>query len=332
MTTSFLRLLIIACVAALSLPTLAHAQGAAPAQPFPTKPVRVIVPFSAGSAIDVNARLIGAKLADKWGQQVVVDNRVGANSIIGMEAGARAAPDGYTIVMGNDAALAVNPALQPKLPYDPLKDFSPITLIGSNSVLLVVHPSVPVQNVKELIAHARDRKGDLNYGSGGNGSAQHVAMEMFAAMTGARMTHVPYKGVIPAMNDVIAGQIPVMFVGTPGALPHVRAGKLRALAIGSSKRSAVAPDVPTVEEAGVPGYGYAAWVGYLAPAGTPAPIVAKINADIIEALNVADVRDRLNAVGFEIQTGTPEAFQRIIARDIERFGKLMRDAGVKPGA
>ncbi len=323
------RLMLGACVAALSLPLLVHAQ--APGTAFPTKPVRVIVPFSAGSAIDVNARLIGARLAEKWGQQVVVDNRVGANSIIGMEAGARAAPDGYTIVMGNDAALAVNPALQPKLPYDPIKDFAPIALIGSNSVLLVVHPSVPVTNVKELIAYAGERKGELNYGSGGNGSAQHIAMEMFASMTGARMTHVPYKGVIPAMNDVIAGQIPVMFVGTPGALPHVRAGKLRALAIGSTKRSAVAPEVPTVAEAGVAGYGYAAWVGYLAPAGTPASIVAKLNADIVEAMGAAEVRDKLNAVGFEIQTGTPDEFQRIITRDIERFGKLMRDAGVKPG-
>lgn len=329
MTPSPLRMLMLACAATLSLMALAQPQPAT-AQAFPNKPVRVIVPFSAGSAIDVNARLIGAKLADKWGQQVVVDNRVGANSIIGMEAGARSAPDGYTIVMGNDAALAVNPALQPKLPYDPLKDFAPIALIGANSVLLVVHPSVPAHSVKELIAYARQRKGELNYGSGGNGSAQHVAMEMFAAMTGARMTHVPYKGVIPAMNDVIAGQIPVMFVGTPGALPHVRAGKLRALAIGSGKRSAVAADVPTVDEAGVPGYSYAAWVGYLAPAGTPSPIVSKINADIIEALNAADVRDKLNAVGFEIQTGTPEEFQRVIARDIERFGKLMRDAGAKP--
>lgn len=303
--------------------------GTVQAQSYPTKPVRVIVPFSAGSAIDVNARLIGAKLADAWGQQVLIDNRAGANSIIGVEAAAKSAPDGYTLVMANDAALAANPALQPKLPYDPLKDFAPIVQIGTNSVLLIVNPSVPVRSVQELVAFARERRGELDYGSGGNGSAQHIAMEMFMASTGARMTHVPYKGVIPAMQDVIAGQIPVMFAGTPGALPHVKSGKLRALGIGSGKRSAAAPEIPTVEEGGVPGFNYAAWVGYLGPTGTPAAIVSKVNADIIRAMNAPDVREKLEAVGFDIQTGTPMEFGQLIARDIERFGKLVRDAGIK---
>jgi tripartite-type tricarboxylate transporter receptor subunit TctC len=299
------------------------------AQTFPSKPVRVIVPFTAGSAIDVNARVIGAKLSEIWGQQVVVDNRAGANSIIGVEATMKAAPDGYTIGLVNDAAMAVNPALHPKLPYDPIRDFAPITLIGSNSLLLVVHPSVPAMNVAELIALARERKGELNFASGGNGSAQHLPMEMLMAMTGARLTHVPYKGVGPGMNDVIAGLVPTMFVGTPGALPQVKAGKLRALAIASGKRSAIAPDTPTVAEAGVAGFAYAAWVGYVAPAGTPAPIVAKLNADIVQAMASPEVRDKLTAVGFDIQTTTPEGFGQHIASEIQRLGKVVRDPGIK---
>jgi tripartite-type tricarboxylate transporter receptor subunit TctC len=182
---------------------------------FPSKPVRVIVPFTAGSAIDVNARVIGQKLSEMWGQQVLADNRPGANSIIGMEATAKAPADGYTLVLGNDAALAMNPALQPRLPYDPSKDFEPVTLIGSNSLLLVVPSSSPVRSVRDLIALARERKGELNYGSGGNGSAQHIPMEILMSMTGVRLTHVPYKGVGPALTDVVGGQIPVMFAGTP---------------------------------------------------------------------------------------------------------------------
>ncbi|MFN0304076.1 MAG: Bug family tripartite tricarboxylate transporter substrate binding protein [Burkholderiales bacterium] len=305
------------------------ASGASIAQPYPAKPVRVIVPFSAGSAIDVNARVVGQKLAEMWGQQVVIDNRVGANSIIGVEAAAKSAPDGYTLVMANDAALAMNPSLYPKLPYDPVKDFAPIALIGFNTLLLVAHPSVPVDSVQALIQHARDRNGDLNYGSGGNGSAQHLPMEIFMAMTGVTLTHVPYKGVIPAVNDLIAGQIPVMFAGTPGVLPHVRAGRLRALAIASSTRSAVAPDIPTVAEAGVAGFHYAAWVGYLAPAGTPAPVIRKLNADVVRAMGSPDVKDKLGAVGFDIQTGSSDEFGKMIASEIQRLGKVVRDAGIK---
>ncbi len=296
---------------------------------FPSKPVRVIVPFTAGSAIDVNARLIGQKLSEMWGQQVIADNRPGANSIIGMEAAAKAPPDGYTLVLANDAALAMNPALQPKLPYDPGRDFEPITLIGSNSLLLVVPTSSPVRSVRDLIALARERKGELNYASGGNGSAQHIPMEILMSMTGVRLTHVPYKGVGPALTDVVGGQVPVMFAGTPGALPHVRSGRLRALAIASATRSPAATDVPTVEEAGVPGYYYTAWVGYLAAAGTPRDIVSRLNADIIKAINAPDVRDKLAAVGFEPQTGTPEEFAQLIARERVRMAKLVRDAGIK---
>ena len=313
----------------LSLATLLCTFAASALAQFPAKPVRVIVPFTAGSAIDVNARLIGQKLSEMWGQQVIADNRPGANSIIGMEAAAKAPPDGHTLVLANDAALAMNPALQPKLPYDPGRDFEPITLIGSNSLLLVVPTSSPVKTVKDLLALARERKGELNYASGGNGSAQHIPMEILMSMTGVRLTHVPYKGVGPALTDVVGGQVPVMFAGTPGALPHVRSGRLRALAIASATRSPAAPEVPTVEEAGVPGYYYTAWVGYLAAAGTPRDIVGRLNADIIKAINALEVRDKLAAVGFETQTGTPEEFAQLIARERVRMAKLVRDAGIK---
>ena len=296
---------------------------------YPAKPVRVIVPFTAGSAIDVNARLIGQKLSEIWGQQVIADNRPGANSIIGMEAAAKSPPDGHTLVLGNDAALAMNPALYPKLSYDPSRDFEPITLIGSNSLMLVVPAASPVRSVRDLLALARERKGELNYGSGGNGSAQHIPMEILMSMTGARLTHIPYKGVGPALTDVIGGLVPVMFAGTPGALPHVRSGKLRALAIASAVRSSAAPEVPTVDEAGVPGYYYAAWVGYLAPAGTPREIVGRLNADIIRAINAPEVREKLVAIGFETQTGTPEEFAQLIVRERARMARLVRDAGLK---
>ena len=296
---------------------------------YPAKPVRVIVPFTAGSAIDVNARLIGQKLSEIWGQQVIADNRPGANSIIGMEAAAKSPPDGHILVLGNDAALAMNPALYPKLSYDPSRDFEPITLIGSNSLMLVVPAASPVRSVRDLLALARERKGELNYGSGGNGSAQHIPMEILMSMTGVRLTHIPYKGVGPALTDVIGGLVPVMFAGTPGALPHVRSGKLRALAIASAARSSAAPEVPTVDEAGVPGYYYAAWVGYLAPAGTPREIVGRLNADIIRAINAPEVREKLVAIGFETQTGTPEEFAQLIVRERARMARLVRDAGLK---
>lgn len=263
------------------------------------------------------------------GQQVIAENRRGANSIIGTDAAAKSPPDGYTLVLANDAALAMNPALYPKLPYEPARDFEPITLIGSNSLMLVVPAASPVKSVRELLALARERKGELNYGSGGNGSAQHIPMEILMSMTGVRLTHVPYKGVGPALTDVAGGLIPVMFAGTPGALPHVRSGRLRALAIASAARSPAAPEVTTVEEAGVPGYYYTAWVGYLAAAGTPRDIVSRLNADIIKAINAPEVRDKLAAVGFEIQTGTPEDFTQLIARERVRMARLVREAGIK---
>jgi tripartite-type tricarboxylate transporter receptor subunit TctC len=286
-----------ACCPTLMLVAGLLVAGVACAQGFPSRPVRVIVPFTAGSAIDVNARVIGQKLSDTWGQPVLTDNRPGANTIIGTEAAAKAPADGYTLALANDATLAMNPALYPRLPYDPLRDFAPITLIGSNSLLLVVPASSAVGSVRELLELARARNGELNYGSGGNGSAQHIPMEMLMTM--------------------------------PGALPHVKTGRLRALAIASGQRSAAAPEIPTVDESGVPGFSYAAWVGYLAPAGTPREVVARLNADIIKAINAPDVREKFVAVGFETQTSSPEEFAQMIQREMARMAKLVRAAGIK---
>ena len=303
---------------------------ASPAQNFPAKPVRVITPFTAGSAIDTLARVLGQKMSDAWGQQVVIDNRIGANGIIGTEAAAKAPPDGYTIHLGNISTLAVNPHLYLKLPYDAVKDFLPLTLAATIPVVLVVHPSLPVKSVKELIALAKARPGQLNYASGGTGSAQHLPMEMLRVDAGINITHVPYKGLGPAFNDVLGGQVPMMFAGVSNVVPHIKTGRLRVLAIGSPKRSATLPEVPTVAESGVPGFDFDSWTGYLAPAGTPKEISVKLHADITRTLGLPEVRDKLTALGFDLAGGTPEAFATLIRNDIARFGKLIKAAGIVP--
>jgi tripartite-type tricarboxylate transporter receptor subunit TctC len=301
----------------------------AAAQTYPDKPVRLIVPLSAGSAVDTLARIPAEKLSQIWGQQVVVDNRVGANGIIGTEAAAKAAPDGYTLLLTNDAALATSPALYPKLPYDPLRDFAPITLAASIPVILVAHASQPFTSVKELIDYAKANPGKLHYASGGNGSAQHVPMEMFKQAAGIDLVHVPYKGLAPAFNDVVAGQVPVMFAGLSNAPQHIKAGRIRALAIGSARRSSAMPDLPTMQEAGVAGFDYSAWAGFLAPAGTPGPIVQKVNADLVRVLAMPEVRDKLVALGFELAPGTPAEFGELIKREIAKVAKVVKDAGIR---
>ena len=303
---------------------------ASPAQNFPAKPVRVITPFTAGSAIDTLARVLGQKMSDAWGQQVVIDNRIGANGIIGTEAAAKSPADGYTIHLGNISTLAVNPHLYLKLPYDAVKDFLPLTLAATIPVVLVVHPSLPVKSVKELIALAKARPGQLNYASGGTGSAQHLPMEMLRVDAGINITHVPYKGLGPAFNDVLGGQVPMMFAGVSNVVPHIKTGRLRVLAIGSPKRSATLPEVPTVAESGVPGFDFDSWTGYLAPAGTPKEIIVKLHADITRTLGLPEVRDKLTALGFDLAGGTPEAFVTLIRNDIARFGKLIKAAGIVP--
>ena len=299
------------------------------AQNYPSKSLRLITPVSAGSAVDTVARVVGQKLSDAWSQQVVVDNRIGANGIIGTEAAAKSPADGYTLYLGNDAMLATNPNLYGKLPYDPVRDFAPVTLAASIPLVLVVHSSMPVKSVKELVALAKAHPGEINYASSGNGSPQHLPMEMLKAATGIKLVHVPYKGLIPALNDVVGGQVPLMFAGMSGALPHIQSGRLRALAVGGTKRSPALPAVPTVAEAGVAGFNYAAWTGFLVPAGTPKDIVTKLHAEITRILALPDVRDKLVNLGFELAGSTPDEFGALIRNDIARVAKVVKDAGIR---
>jgi tripartite-type tricarboxylate transporter receptor subunit TctC len=301
--------LIAACAAAVLF-----AQGtSALAQSYPSRPIRQIVPYASGSAADALARVAGDKLAQVLGQPVVIDMRPGANSIVGAEAAARAPADGYTFVQLNDAASTLNIALYPKLPYNTLKDFAPLTRAGSIAMVLVVHPAVPAKSVEEYLAWARAGH-DINFGSGGVGSAQHVLMEMLMHATGLRLTHVPYRGVIPAMNDVVAGHIPTMVVGLAGSLGAIRSGLLRAIAMTGPR--------------GIAGFPAEPWTAFYAPAGTPAPILATLSAGLVETLNDPGVREKLKPV-MEVETSTPEALRGMVERDIERYGKLVRDVGMK---
>lgn len=315
--------LAIVVVAALAAPA------GALAQKFPSKPVRLVLPFTAASAVDVLARLYAQKMSEAWAQQVLVDNRTGAAGIIGMEAIARALPDGYTLGMGNAATLAMNPHLYQKLPYDVARDYAPISLAAIIRNCLVVHPSLPVKSVKELIALAKARPGQLNYASGGVGSAQHVPMEMLKALAGINIVHVPYKGLTPAFNDVLAGEVPMIIPGLVSVLPYHQSGRLRIIATTGATRTGVTPEIPTIAQAGVPGYEFDSWTGFLAPTGTPAAIISQVNAEIVRISNLPDVRDRLTSLGFDVVGGTPEAFAAQIASNNARLGKVIRDAGIK---
>jgi len=310
--------------AALAAPTGAFAQ-----QKYPAKTIRLVLPFAAGSAVDVLARLYAQKMSETWGQQVLVDNRTGASGIVGMEFIARAAPDGYTLGMGNVATLAINPSLYAKLPYDVGRDFVPILYAAAIRNSLDVHPSLPVRSVKELIALAKARPGQLDYASGGVGSAQHIPMEMLKAMAGINIVHVSYKGLTPAFNDVLAGQVPMMVSGVVTALPHHKTGRLRIIATTGATRTQVTPEIPTIAEAGVPGYDFDSWTGFLAPAGTPSAIVAQVHAETARISGLPDIRERLSAAGFEIVGGSAEAFAAHIQSNNARLGKVIRDAGIK---
>jgi tripartite-type tricarboxylate transporter receptor subunit TctC len=308
---------------------LAAAAAPASAQKYPAKSIRLVLPFAAGSAVDVLARLYAQKMSESWGQQVLVDNRTGANGIIGMEIIARAAPDGYTLGMGNVATLAINPGLYAKLPYDVARDYVPILYAAAIRNSLEVHPSLPVKSVKELVALAKSRPGQLNYASGGVGSAQHVPMEMLKAMTGINIVHVSYKGLTPAFNDVLAGQVPMMVSGVVTALPHHQAGRLRIIATTGATRTSVTPEIPAIAEAGVPGYDFDSWTGFLAPTGTPPAIVAQIHAETARISKLPDIRDRLTAAGFEVVGGPPDVFAALIRDNNARLGKVIREAGIK---
>jgi len=303
--------------------------GGAVAQVWPEKPVRFIVGFTPGGPSDIIARALGQKLADLWGQQVVIENRPGAGGNIAAELAAKSAPDGATWLLGNNSILATNQSLYRKLGYDPVKDFAPVALVAVQPNILVVNPGVPANSVKELIALAKAKPGQLNYASSGSGAAAHLAGELFKAMTGVEMVHVPYKGAQPALTDVIAGRAQLMFATSASAIPYIKAGRLRALAVTTARRSATVPELPTLSEAGVPGFEALTWHGVVVPSATPAPIIERLNRDIVKVLRLPDLRERLESLGAELATGTPRDFADYIAREIPKWEKVVKDSGAR---
>ena len=297
---------------------------------YPTKPVRFIVPFAPGGSTDTLARTISIKLTDSLGQQVVVDNRPGANGNIGMEIVARANPDGYTVVLGYIANLGTGPSLYRKLPYDPVKDYAPVTQLASAPNIVVLHPAVPAKNFREFVAYAKANPDKVSYASAGVGSIGHLSGVLIDQSAGTRMVHVPYKGSGQAVNDILGGHVQMMISGMSSVIQHVKAGRLRAVGMTSRERSPAAPDVPTIAEQGFPGFEGTAWYGVLAPAGTPPAVVNRLNADIVKALRQPDVRERLGGVGFDIVGGTPEAFGAYIKDEIAKWAKVVKAAGIQP--
>jgi tripartite-type tricarboxylate transporter receptor subunit TctC len=294
---------------------------------YPSKPIRMLVGFSPGGGTDVAARIIGRKLSETWGQQVIVDNRAGAGGLVAFELTAKANPDGYTL-LATSPSFAIQPGISAKLPYDPIRDFTPITQASSAPYLLVLYPGVEAKSVKELINLARANPGKLNYASGGIGSAQHLTAELFRLMAGINIVHVPYKGAV-SVPDVIAGRIQMLFSGVPQALSHVQAGRLRALGVTTPARSPAVPDVPTVAEAGVPGYAVTVWYGILATGRTPGPIIDKLHAGFVNALQSPEVRQQLTALGLEPVGNTPAQFGATIKSEIAQWGEVVKRAGIK---
>lgn len=297
--------------------------------PWPAKPVRVVVPSSAGGGTDIIARIVAPKLAQALGQQVVIDNRPGAGTMIGGELVAKAPPDGYTLLMCV-STLATNPVIYRKVPYNAVTDFAPVTLVLTASNILVVHPSLPPRTVKELIAFARARSGQLNFASAGLGTGPHLSMELFLSMTGLKMVHVPYKGSAPAMIDLIGGQVVVMAATALTGIPHIRAGRLRALGVTGAKRTDAAPDVPTIAEAGVPGYEAVQWYGMVAPANTPREVITRLNHEMVTILKTPDVKEKFAADGGEPAGSSAEEFARYIKAETEKWQKVAKSAGITP--
>jgi tripartite-type tricarboxylate transporter receptor subunit TctC len=295
---------------------------------YPAKPIRFIVPVAAGGGTDFTARLIGQKLTEAWGQPVIVDNRPGAAGNLGVEIATRAQPDGYTLVMPI-TSFSINPSLYSKLPFDTEKDLAPVVLVASAPLLLVVNPSMQANSVKELIALAKSRPGQLNYANSGNGTTAHLAGELFKRMAGVEVVSIAYKGGGPAVIDLIAGQVQIYFSTIPAALPQVKAGKLRALAVTSDKRVAEIADIPTVSESGLPGFEVVGWFGLFAPAGTPRPVITKLNHEIVKILKLAEVRDRFSGHGLITGGGTPEQTGAFLRAEIAKWGKLIKEAGIR---
>jgi tripartite-type tricarboxylate transporter receptor subunit TctC len=296
---------------------------------YPVKPIRLIVPFAAGGGNDAVARTIAQRLSTSLGKQVVVDNRAGAGGIVGAELAAKAPPDGYTLFLGGVGSHAINPSVHRDLPYDPVKDFAPISLVASAPLVLVVHPSVAAASVAEFVAISKARPNSINYASNGNGSSSHLAAVMFESMTGVHMTHVPYKGLSPALVDLLSGEVQAMFSSVVAILPQVKAGRLRAVAVTGKRRLKLLPDVPTVAEAGVDGYEAASWYGILAPAGTPAEIIRKLNGEIVKAIQQPDMQRSLALEGAEPIGSSPEEFAAHIRGELARLGKVARDAKIE---
>ncbi len=308
---------------------LALGAAAAAAQDYPTKPIRFVVPYAPGGNTDIQARLIGQKLTEAWGQQVIIDNRAGAAGTVGAELVARAAPDGYTIVMGTFGNIIVANSLYKNLKYEPLRDFAPVTLVSLPPGMLVAHPVVPAKTVRELIAYAKAQPGKLNYGSPGTGAWNHLFFELFNAAAGVKITHVPYKGIAPAVVDLLGGHVQLAMSAFPTALPHFKTGKLRALAVTSATRSGLLPDIPTIAESGLPGYEAAGWFGVLAPAGVPPPVVSKLNAEINRILKLPEVVATLAADGAEPVGGTPQQMRESARAGIAKWSRLLRELNLR---
>ncbi|MFP5472789.1 MAG: Bug family tripartite tricarboxylate transporter substrate binding protein [Gammaproteobacteria bacterium] len=297
------------------------------AQNFPTKPITIIVPFSVGGTTDILARIVGQGLTTELGQSVVVDNKPGAGGNIGGSLAAKAAADGYTLFMGTVGTHAINQSLYKKMPFDPVKDFAPLSRVATVPNLLVAHPSQPFKTVKEMIAYAKANPGKITFGSPGSGASPHVSGELFKSMTGTDLLHIPYKGSAPAMTDLLGGQTSVMFDNMPSAIQHVRSGKLRPIAVTTAKRSPELPDVPTIAEAGVPGYEATSWFGMFAPAGTPKPVLDKLHAALIKVLNQADVKKKIAEQGGDAVAETPAQFAAFIKAESVKWGKVVKESG-----
>ena len=314
-----------AALIAASVPALAQTDAAAG---YPRKPVRLIVPFPPGGGTDILARPIAQKLTERWGQQVIVDNRAGAGGTIGADLTAKSPPDGYAFMLGTNGTHGINQSLYRSLPYDTLRDFTPITLVAIAPNILVVHPSVPVKSVRELLALAKAKPGALNYATPGNGTPPHLAAEIFKSMAAVDLTHVPYKGAGPAVIDLLSGQMQLMFANAPVVLPHIRAGKLRSLATTSAKRLSILSDFPTIAESGLPGYEADTWYGMFGPAGMPAPLLDKINQDVVRVLTLPEIKQLFAGQGAEVSTNTPVQFAAVLKTEVAKWAKIIKQTGI----
>ncbi len=300
------------------------------ADSYPSKPLRMVITFPAGGPSDVVVRLVTQRMTEEWGHPVIIDNRGGAGGIVGTEVVAHAPPDGYTFLVGTAGGMTINPALHAKLSYDPFRDFAPVGMLVMNPQILIAHPSMPAKTVRELVQYAKERPGQLNFGSAGSGTATHLGLELLKLSTGMQAVHVPYKGGAPALTDLVGGQIQLLWLSIPSVLPHVKSGRLRALAVSTLKRSASALEVPTVAESGYPGFEYANWNALFVPAATPQARIAKINARVVKALNEPEIAQKLVAQGADPAPGTPAELGRYMHTDHERWKKVISSAGIKP--